>query len=69
MEKSKFEFSAVLPGTIAETTQDDTKVFINEPRLAICMNIWTAQIKGKIHKITNGANKTGGFGLGGKGVR
>ena len=53
MEKTKFEFSAILPGTIAETTQDETKVFINEPRLAICMNFWTAQLKG--NRIQNSA--------------
>lgn len=47
MEKSKFEFSAVLPGAVAETTQDESKIYINEPRLAISMNFWITQIKGK----------------------
>ena len=50
MEKSKFEFSAVLPGAVAETTQDESKVYINEPRLAIVMNFWISQIKGKVKR-------------------
>ena len=47
MEKVKFEFAAILPGVVAETSQDGEKIFVNEPRLAIAMNFWISHIKGK----------------------
>ena len=47
VEKVKYEFAAVLPGVVAETMQDSEKIFINEPRLAVAMNVWISQIKGK----------------------
>ena len=47
MEKVKFEFTAILPGVVAETSQDQEKIFVNEPRLAIAMNVWISHLKGK----------------------
>ena len=46
MERIKYEFAAILPGALAETSCDQNKVFVNEPRLAIAMNMWISKIKG-----------------------
>ena len=48
LEKTKFEFTAILPGAISETNSEEDMVYINEPRLAICINLWTNQVKGKL---------------------
>ena len=46
LEKTKYEFTAILPGVLEETASGEEMVFINEPRLAICINFWTDKIKG-----------------------
>ena len=51
LEKIRYEFCCILPGVVAETCQDESKIYINEPRLAIAMNFWTSLIKGKIANI------------------
>ena len=46
LEKTKYEFTAILPGVLEETANGEEMVYINEPRLAICINFWTDKIKG-----------------------
>ena len=46
MAKSKYELSLICPGEVTESFKEEGKVFANEPRLAVCMNIWTTRITG-----------------------
>ena len=44
-EKVKMEFTCVLPGVTSETIQDD-HIYVNEPRLAMAMDLFTNNLKG-----------------------
>ena len=46
LEKTKYEFTAILPGVLEETEKGEELIYMNEPRLAICINFWTDKIKG-----------------------
>ena len=46
MGKSKFELTLVCPGEITECYKEEGKIYANEPRIAVGMNLWTIRISG-----------------------
>ena len=48
MTKSAYELTLVQPGEVAPTRGEKGEISANDPKMAVLMNWWTQNIKGKI---------------------
>ena len=44
-EKARFEFACVLPGITSSTPADD-RIYVNEPRMTVALDMFNCKIKG-----------------------
>lgn len=53
MTKSAYELTLVQPGEVAPTRGEKGEISANDPKMAVLMNWWTQNIKGKIRLYVN----------------